>query len=142
MIKELCEPHHLLIIIAVLILAIVSLGGGKGLGTLIGPLFKKIFGKGTELTVSLGPMETEMGRYADKMDSLLHQGPACPLVDPTKCTSHQAEHERSLENKENIEKLFSAVSGLKEEIRSGNERILLALVAGGQIKVTDIPPQK
>lgn len=41
----LCDPQHLLIIIGILLLAMVLLGSGKGLGTLISPLIKKLTGK-------------------------------------------------------------------------------------------------
>ena len=129
--EKLCEAHHLIIIIIVLLLALIFIGAGKGLGGLLGPVLKRLMGKETEVNINIGE---EM-----KLSDNEKRAASCPLVDPQKCTAHQAEHERSMENQNNIEKLFGCISELKEEVRNGNERILLALVAGGQIKPGDIP---
>jgi hypothetical protein len=133
MITRLCEPEHLAIIILVLLVALLVVSSGKGLGALIGTLFKRLGGKGAEVTVNVGE---DMAKH-DGTDA-----PHCPFTDPNKCPDHKAEHERSMKNESNIEKLFTAISDVKKEIRDGNERVLLALVAGGQIKPTDIPPRK
>lgn len=58
MVQQLCEPHHLILIICVLLLAFVALGGGKGLGSILNPLCKRIFGK-EAVTINLG--EKAMG---------------------------------------------------------------------------------
>lgn len=132
MFEQLCEPHHLFIIILVLVAALIALGGGKSLGGVLGPLFKKVLGRG-EVNINLGG---DMGKNE------ANKPPSCAFVDPKKCPSHQAEHERSIKNESNIDKIFDCLSDLKKEVREGNERILLALVAGGQIKIGDIPPRQ
>lgn len=134
MISKLCEPEHMVIIILVLLAALIAVGSGRGLGKFIGPLLRRFSGK-SAVTINVG--EGEMPN-ADSEKRV----PSCPLVDPGKCPSHQAEHERSIKNETNIEKLFVGLSDLKKEIREGNERILLALVAGGHVKAENIPPRK
>jgi hypothetical protein len=128
MIQQLCEPEHMIIVIIVLLVALLVVGSGRSLGKFIGPVLKRWFGSGgTEINLNLGDDMTKK-----------HQGPVC-LVDPTKCTAHEAEHERSISNEAKIEKLFTCVSEVKKEVRDGNERILLALVASGHIRPQDIP---
>ena len=56
MVNFLCETNHLLIIIGVLLAALIVLGSGKGIGTLLGPLIKKLTGKGDGVTVNIGEL--------------------------------------------------------------------------------------
>lgn len=133
MITRLCEPEQLIIIVLVLLVSLLVVSSGKGLGGFVNMLFKRLGGKGAEVTVNVGE---EMVNHDDL------GGPYCSLINPDKCPDHKAEHERSRKNEANIDKLFAVISDLKKEIREGNERVLLALVAGGQIKVTDIPPRQ
>lgn len=87
MLDKLCEPHHLLLIITALILALIALGGGKGLGTLLGPLLKQLGGgKGASVTVNMGD---EMARRNEAIKGLVsHEAarPANPICED--CTEH------------------------------------------------------
>lgn len=136
MISRLCEPEHLAIIILVLLAALLVVGSGKGIGTLMGGLIRKFTGKGGDVTVNIE-------RGSENPNTIENESKSpCSFMNPTTEYSYSAEHERSMKNQENIEKLFGAVSGLRTEVRESSERILMALVAGGQIKVADIPPRK
>ena len=56
MINFLCEPTHLWIIISALAVMLVLAGAGKSVGTLLGPLIRKIFGG---VTVNVGTDRNE-----------------------------------------------------------------------------------
>lgn len=133
MAASLFEPGHLIIIVLVLLVSLLVVSSGKEFGGLVNTLVKRLWGKGSEVTVNVGE---DMVNHDDL------GGSHYALLNPEKCPDHKAEHERSRKNEANIDKLFAVISDLKKEIREGNERVLLALVAGGQIKVTDIPPRK
>jgi hypothetical protein len=114
MINRLCDPEHLAIIILVLLVALLVVGGGKGIGKLLGPILKKIFGGGTEVTLNLGG---EMAKKSRECET-------CGLVvDPRNCPLHEAEHERSKRNEEEINKLWEHYGKMGEEMRSGFKEV-------------------
>jgi hypothetical protein len=76
------------LIILVLVFALLVVSIGKGGGALLVQLLKKLLGRDVE--IKLGEMPTKA---------------PCIVVDPKKCPAHQAEHERSMENKAKYEKL-------------------------------------
>lgn len=123
---KLCEPHHLIIIILVLLVALISTGAGKGVGSLLGPIIKRIFGKG-EVTVNVGQMGEEMGRHSEK-------GEFC-AIDPKNCRAHQAEYDRSQRNKDDIAQLKQSFEIFKtkffeklESIEAGITEIKIGMV--------------
>jgi hypothetical protein len=91
------EPEHLAIIILALLVALLVVAGGKGLVEFFGPFLKKIFSRGTDVTVNLGG---DVGKKPPK------ECEQCGLlVDPTRCPLHANEHERSLRNEQGVRDL-------------------------------------
>lgn len=108
MLSRLTEPEHLIIIILVLLVSLLIAAGGKGLGELIGPIIKKLFSKGPEVTVNLGG--DEVGRKPKECEQ-------CGLiVDPAKCPLHSGEHERSLRNESGIKELGAELKGTRTQL--------------------------
>lgn len=107
----LCEPHHLWIAIAFLLLALLVLGGGKGIGSkLLSPLLKRLLNKKeSPVTINI-----EGGEMPGEKNSEL-RGQSCPF-DPANCRDHKAEHERSLRNIEAIKDLWGAIKALQEKL--------------------------
>jgi len=101
---ELCSNRELWGIIGVLFVVIVALGAGKGLGALAWPLVKKILGK-SEVNVIVGA-----GGKGEAPSGI-----APCLIDPKNCTAHQAEYERSEENKAKIAKLDGEFHQFKDK---------------------------
>ena len=101
---ELCEPRQLLLIIGVLFVVIIAISAGKGLGALLVPLLKKFLGKG-EVNVIVGA-----GGKGEAPSGI-----APCLIDPKNCTAHQAEYERSEENKAKIAKLDGEFHQFKDK---------------------------
>jgi hypothetical protein len=105
MLEKLCEPHYLVIV--VLVIAIIALGVGKGLGNILGPLFKKVLGKeGVNINIGGGEMGKNEGTKA----------PSCSFVDPNKCPDHKAEHERSMRNEDGIRELVSDLKATRIQL--------------------------
>ncbi len=134
-----CDPHHLLIIIGVLILALLLANVGTGLKGVIGPALKKFLGKG-DVTVNI-----QGGEMAENPKRPEYQGPACSF-DPKDCKSHEAEHERSIRNEAGIAEIKKEFRDYKElffkkldALETGQQKILLAMVASGAIRKEHIP---
>lgn len=106
MFERFCEPHHLVIIIIAMVIAFIALGGGKGLGSILGPLFKKVLGKG-EVNINLGG---DMGKNEGT------KAPSCLVVDPAKCPDHKAEHERSIRNEDGIRELVTDLKATRGQL--------------------------
>jgi hypothetical protein len=113
MIQRLCEPEHLAIIILVLLVALLVVGSGKGLSSIIVPFFKKVFGNGsTEVNLNLGG---DMGGKPSKESPCS----VCGKFDPKDCPFHEAEHERSLRNENDIKALWEQYGKMGDEMRAG-----------------------
>ena len=87
MIARLCEPEHLLIIILVLLVAMLVVGSGKGIGTVLGGLIRKITGKG-DVIVNVGEGEGE-GHKGLTLADLKRE-----LLFKPHCTDHSLIKER------------------------------------------------
>lgn len=107
MIARLCEPEHIAIIILVLLVALLVVGSGKGLASIIVPFFKKVFGSGTEVNLNLG------GDVGKKLKECEQCG---LMVDPSKCPLHSGEHERSLRNESGIKELGAELKGTRTQL--------------------------
>ena len=129
MINKLCEPEHLILIVLVLLVALLVVGSGKGLGNFIGPLLKKLFGKGSDVTVNI-----EGGEMSDK----LKRSPcaSCSITDPASCPLHQSEHERSLRNEKSISELWINYGELRKEVTAGFTRVTDSITATQQVILT------
>jgi hypothetical protein len=101
--QEICKQETLILIIAVLLLCILTMATGKGIGSLLVPILKRIAGK-SDVNINMGQMGEEMTRHSDKMESLMPHGESCHF-DPAKCADHKAEYERSLRNAADITQL-------------------------------------
>ena len=108
MISRLCEPEHLAIIILVLLVALLVVGSGKGLASIIVPFFKKVFGSGgTEVNLNLGG---DVGKKFKECEQ-------CGLmVDPAKCILHASEHERSIRNEQAIAELRGDLKATRTQL--------------------------
>jgi hypothetical protein len=104
MIEKLCEPHHLLIIIGLLFLLLLLIFLGLPIRKLIGAALKKLLGK-NEVNINLQGGEMKNS------------------ASPDNCPAHQAEHERSIRNQENIGKLFDKIDNLKTCIEEGSRTV-------------------
>jgi hypothetical protein len=127
--KEVCDPHHLIIVILVLMVALLVTGAGRGIGGVISAFIKKVVGgKSVEINVVGG------GSMAGERP-VPKECEGCGLViDPTKCVMHQSEHERSKRNEAQIAQLWeeygklrnenlAAAAKLKDEMTAGFEKV-------------------
>jgi hypothetical protein len=136
--KFLCEPHHLLIIIAVLTLALIA--GGK-LGVLIRNLIKP---KGNNVNI-INKIEEKGGEVADDNSDRAHHV-YCP--DPSKCPAHAEERGRSLANQKAINDMRQEAHEYQQIffkklafIGQQNAVMLRAMVKSGQLAEGDIPKE-
>ena len=91
--NSICETHHLILVILALLVAILL--GGK-----VGAVVRSFFKKESPVTVNLKEGDPRICKFSTK-----------------DCNEHQAENERSLQNKADIEKLETKV----KEIESKSE---------------------
>lgn len=117
MISRLCEPEHLIIVILVLLMALLIVGGAKGIGKSIGTLVRKFFG-GNSVNVNLG------GGMAKKSTECATCG---LVVDPKNCPLHEAEHERSMRNEKTNEEQWKAIEKLATEMRAGFREVQVCI---------------
>jgi hypothetical protein len=118
--QAITEPHHLLLIIAVLILALILTGGTKGLSKIAEAGLSRLSGKTTEVNVEIGE---DVAGKPPKFECS-----ACGLlVDPLKCPMHSGEHERSLRNEEEIKNLWLQFGELGKEMRAGFKETQISL---------------
>jgi hypothetical protein len=124
------EVHDLLLFLLILIL-FSALGGGPLLRAMVN-WFLRLIGRGvSETIVNVG---TPGGDMAKEQKAVCDCG--AQLVDPSKCIMHQAEHERSLENKRQIEAMWAHIEILATEMRTGFKDVSRTLV-DSQKEITD-----
>jgi hypothetical protein len=107
---------HDLIFLGVILLLFGALGGGPLLKVLFN-LTLKIFGHVTSETIV--NVEQPGGEMAGKLPK---ECQTCGLVDPSRCTLHVSEHERSLRNKEEIASLWAFYGKLRDEMLAGQAK--------------------
>jgi hypothetical protein len=105
---ELCQPHIFFSIIGLMLLVIIAISAGRGLGGLIEPIAKKLVGKeSVSINVGGGGMSGENKKECE----------TCGLiVDPSKCTLHASEHERSMRNEKRGEELAADLQKTRTEL--------------------------
>jgi len=121
--KDLCAPHHLIIIILVLIVAVLLGATGKGLSGVISAIIKRFSGKDVNINIGGGAVagEKEIPKECE----------GCGLViDPTKCVMHQSEHERSKRNEAQITALWEEYGKLRNESLAATGKLKDEMVAG------------
>lgn len=111
----LTDPTNLYIIIGVLLLAILLLGSGKGLGTLVCSLIHRLLGK-PPVIVNIG--KTTPFIHDDEYEGPERRRKQICRFEPSKCTAHQGEVERSLDNKTCIQDLKRLQSTSEVEIKA------------------------
>jgi hypothetical protein len=105
--EELCKPHIFLAVIGMMLLVIIAISAGKGLGSVIEPIIKRLAGK-EAVNINVG------GEMSGKIKKECEQ---CGLiVDPSKCTLHASEHERSLRNEKRGEELATDLKKTRTEL--------------------------
>lgn len=104
---ELCKPHIFLAVVGIMLLVIIAISAGKGLEGLIEPVVKKLLGKeGVNINVGGGGMSQNRKECE-----------TCGLiVDPSKCTLHASEHERSMRNEKRGEELAADLKKTRTEL--------------------------
>jgi hypothetical protein len=119
------DEHHLILIILVLLCVVILISTGKGLGTLVNALIKKIFGAGKEVTVNIN----EQGEAVTAKE-----GVKICKFSPDQCMEHRAEYERSKRNQDDIRSLKTEFGEFKtaffrklETIESGVNDIKVSL---------------
>jgi hypothetical protein len=116
------EEHHLILIIAVLTLMVVVISSGKGLGTLVNYLLKKVLGTHEVTVINEMPTAPRSGRTSG-------DNPQICKFSPEQCNAHQAEFERSKRNEGDIKNLqaefvtfkttfFAKLDGIEEGINA------------------------
>jgi hypothetical protein len=135
-IKELCAPHFWAIILtAAAVIFLVA--GGQNLKPLIKALINRLSGEHVEVNV-IG----EGGEMPGKQKEFCK---TCGLGDiPKNCPFHEAEHERSKRNEDEIKNLWTQQGVLRTEIMGkldaierGNRQIILALAKAGRLRPGD-----
>ena len=120
--KDLCEPHHIVLIAVVFIIALIAAGAGKGLGGMIASAISKWKGGGNTINIG-GAMAAEK--------SLPKECEGCGLiVDPSKCVMHQSEHERSKRNEAQILSLWEEYGKISSETRAATAKLKDEMNAG------------
>jgi len=98
--------HHLALVILALTVVILLLGIGRGGGSLMVTLLKKLV-KGTDVNINVG--EADVGKTSEVPG-------ACILIDPSRCVAHEAEKERSMRNE-------AAISELKADLKTTRQQL-------------------
>ena len=131
------QLHDVILILAIIIL-FAALGGGPLLRASVN-WFLRLIGRGvSETIVNVGIQGGDMTK--DPMTPCAGCG---ALVDPSKCIMHQAEHERSLENKRQIEAMWDHLKDLGNEMRAGFKDVSKTLeVNSANITATIVTNQK
>ena len=140
-IKELCAPHFWAILLTIGLMLLLL-----GAGVAIRPLLKKLLDAGIN-RLSGGRVEVnvigEGGEVSGKQKEMCK---TCGIVTdiPKNCPFHEAEHERSKRNEEEINKLWQNQSAIRTEIMTkldaiekGNRQIILALAKAGRLRPGD-----
>ena len=135
--KFIDNQHDLLLIIGVLLIVIVLLGASKSLAPLISILCKKLLGK-EKLVIDIKPANL----IPQQQEAL-----GC-LINPENCPKHEAETQRSLQNKRDIEKLEGMINTDRDvfwkelkAIRRGISVINFGLIKKNIIDPRDIPKE-
>lgn len=167
MIEQLCTTNSLIAVIITLLLAFMAAGAGKGMGYLFSRLLDRVLGR-SSVTVNVNSQDREdmaddrqhmgadrqhMGTDRDAMardrnriavDRAVMEGHACHI--PEDCPKHGEEHERSLQNQDNIADLQKEVRANRElywkefkAIRRGIGCITNGLLAKQIIDPKDLP---
>jgi hypothetical protein len=117
MISRLCEPEHLAIIILVLLVALLVVGSGKGIGTMIGGLIRKFTGKG-DVIVNVGGEEGEGHRVGVTLEELRAE----LFKQPFHCADHAMVKERQDGVLVKIDFLIAECKSVWGEIKDINQR--------------------
>jgi hypothetical protein len=120
MIARLCEPEHLLIIILVLLVAMLVVGSGKGIGTVLGGLIRKFTGKG-DVIVNVGEQGVQ-GVQGVQGAGLTLDDLKTELTKRPHCTDHSLIKERQDGVMIKIEFLVEECKSIWGEIKDINQR--------------------
>ena len=134
--QELCAPHFWAIIITAAVV-IFLVAGGQGLKPLIKAFINRLSGEHVEVNV--------IGEGGEMSGKLKESCKGCTLGDiPKNCPFHEAEHERSKRNEDEIKNLWTQQGVLRTEIMGkldaierGNRQIILALAKAGRLRPGD-----
>ena len=115
---------HDVVLILIIIVLFAALGGGPVLKSLLKWVGTLLHGT-TETNIVIGE------RNVPNEHPTAKEGECCGLlVDPAKCIMHQAEHERSLENKRQILAMWTHIEALGAEMRAGFKEVRTTVIEG------------
>jgi len=114
---------HEIILYLVIVLLIGALGGGPALKALFNAILKVFGHGGSETIVNVLP--------GGDMAKVPKECEGCGLaVDPSKCVMHQSEHERSMRNEAQINKIWAEYSKLRDENIAAQNKLRDDMAAG------------